>query len=78
MSKADMLKIFVSYSYVFDQIKHESTMGEVHYGWGAILKSSFKYFMPLVSFYTSAKYQKASSCLMFSEGVGRDQWHEMG
>ena len=77
MSKADMLKIFVSYSYVFDQIKHESTMGEVHYGWGAILKSSFKYFMPLVSFYTSAKYQKASSCL-FSEGVGRDQWHEMG
>ena len=31
MSKADMLKIFVSYSYVFDQIKHESTMGEVQF-----------------------------------------------
>ena len=30
----------------------------------------------LVSFYTSWKYQKTRSLLMFSEGKERTQWHE--
>ena len=34
--------------------------------------------MPLVSSCTSWKYQKTSAFLMFSGGVERDQWHEMG
>ena len=34
--------------------------------------------MQLVSFYTPWKHQKAPAFLMFSEGIERDQWHEMG
>ena len=34
--------------------------------------------MPLVSFYTPWKQQKTRSFLMFSGGIERDQWHEMG
>ena len=48
----------------------------------AILRSEATYslihFMPLVSSYTSWEYQKTSAFLMFSWGVERDQWHEMG
>ena len=38
----------------------------------------FTYFMPLVSFDTPWKHQKTNAFLMFSGGVERDQWHEMG
>ena len=34
--------------------------------------------MPLASFYTPGKHQKIYGFLMFSEGVEREQWHEMG
>ena len=34
--------------------------------------------MPLVSFYTPWKQQKTSGFLMFSGGIKRDLWHEMG
>ena len=34
--------------------------------------------MPLVSFYTPWKYEKTSRFLIFSGGIERDQWHEMG
>ena len=33
--------------------------------------------MPLISFYTPRK-QKIRGFLMFSGGIERDQWHEMG
>ena len=36
------------------------------------------HFMPLVSFYTPSKHQKTYGFLMFSGGVERDQWHELG
>ena len=36
------------------------------------------HFIPLVSFYTLLKHQKTSGFLMFSGGIGRDQWPEMG
>ena len=36
------------------------------------------YFMLLVSLYTPWKYQKIFGFRMFSVGIGRDQWHEMG
>ena len=36
------------------------------------------YFMPLVSFYIPWKYQKTSNFLMFSGGIERNQWHQMG
>ena len=36
------------------------------------------HFMPLISFDTPRKYQKTSGFLMFSWGIERDQWHEMG
>ena len=32
-------------------------------------------FMPLASFYTPRKYRRF---LMFSGGIERNQWHEMG
>ena len=35
-------------------------------------------FMLLVSFYTTCKHQKTRRFLMFSGGIERDQWHEMG
>ena len=34
--------------------------------------------MPLVSFDTPGKYQKTFGFFMFSGGIRRDQWHEMG
>ena len=34
--------------------------------------------MPLVSFYTSWKHQKTRSFHMFSGGIERNQWNEMG
>ena len=34
--------------------------------------------MSLASFYTPWKHQKTSGFLMFSGGIERDQWHEMG
>ena len=36
------------------------------------------HFMPLISFDTPWKHQKTSGFLMFSGGMKRDQWHEMG
>ena len=36
------------------------------------------HFMPLTSFDTPWKHQKTSGFLMFSGGIKRDQWHEMG
>ena len=35
-------------------------------------------FNPIGSFYTPSKHQKIFDFLMFSGGVERDQWHEMG
>ena len=40
--------------------------------------NALTHFMPLVSFYTAWKHQKTSGFLMFSGGIERDQWHEMG
>ena len=34
--------------------------------------------MPLISFDTPWKHQKTRGFMMFSEGIKRDQWHEMG
>ena len=34
--------------------------------------------MPLVFLYTPWKHQKTSAFLMFSGGIERDQWHEIG
>ena len=36
------------------------------------------HFMQLVSFYSPWKHQKTRGFLMFSEGIERDLWHEMG
>ena len=36
------------------------------------------HFMPLVSLNTPLKYQKTRGFLIFSGGIARDQWHEMG
>ena len=40
-------------------------------------KQMLTHFMPLVSFYTPWKYQKAIGFLMFSGCIERDQWNEM-
>ena len=40
-----------------------------------VLDSCLTHFMPLISFDTPLKHQKT---LMFSGGIKRDQWHEMG
>ena len=42
------------------------------------LKTDLTYFMSLVSFYALWKHQKIYGFLMFSEGIERDQWNEMG
>ena len=34
--------------------------------------------MPLVSFYAPLKHPKTIDFLIFSGGIERDQWHEMG
>ena len=34
--------------------------------------------MPVISFYHPEKHQKTSGFLMFSGGIERDEWHEMG
>ena len=34
--------------------------------------------MPLISFNIPCKHQKTSDFLMFSGGIERDQWYEMG
>ena len=34
--------------------------------------------MPLISFDTPWKHQKTGGFMMFSGGIKRDQWHEMG
>ena len=39
--------------------------------------SQLTYFMSLVSFFTSVKYQKTSDFFMFSGGIKKDQWHEI-
>ena len=36
------------------------------------------HFMPLVFLYTPWKHKKTSAFLMFSGGIERDQWHEIG
>ena len=36
------------------------------------------HFMSLVLFHISSKYHKTYGFLMFSGGIERDQWHEMG
>ena len=36
------------------------------------------HFMPLISFDTPWKHQKIRGFMMFSGGIKRDQWHEMG
>ena len=36
------------------------------------------HFMPLVFLYTPRKHQKTSGFLIFSGGIERDQWHEIG
>ena len=36
------------------------------------------HFVPLISFDTPWKHQKTRSFLMFSGGIKRDQWHEIG
>ena len=36
------------------------------------------HFMQLVSFYTPWKHEETSGFLIFSGGIERDQWHEMG
>ena len=36
------------------------------------------HFMPLISFYAPRKHQKTRVFLVFSGGIARNQWHEMG
>ena len=36
------------------------------------------HFLPLARFYTPWKDQKTKGFLMFSGGIEKDQWHEMG
>ena len=40
--------------------------------------STLTHFMPLASFYIPWKLQKTRGFLMFSGGIEKDQWHEMG
>ena len=41
-------------------------------------KTLLTHFMPLISFDTPWKYQKTKGFMMFSGGIKRDPWHEMG
>ena len=41
-------------------------------------KTYLTHFLLLVSFDTPWKYQKTKVFLMFSVGIERDQWHEVG
>ena len=43
-----------------------------------IFFQNLTHFMPLVFLYTPWKHQKTSAFLMFSGGIERDQWHEIG
>ena len=45
---------------------------------GELPRHIFFNFTPLVSFYTQCKYQKASDFFMFSGGIKRHQWYEIG
>ena len=40
--------------------------------------TALTHFMPLAFFYTPWKHQKTSGFLIFSGGIERDQWHELG
>ena len=44
------------------------------------LRKALTHFMPLVFFYTPWIYQDQETYgfLMFSEGIERDQWHQIG
>ena len=44
---------------------------------GLVLKG-FTHLMSLIFFYTFWKHQKTRGFLIFSGGLGKDQWHEMG
>ena len=41
-------------------------------------KKCLTYFMPLISFYIPWKHYKTFGFSLFSGGIERDQWHEMG
>ena len=62
----------------FHQQKHKNLWitNQVELQWGTLL--SLTHFMPLISFDTPWKHQKTRGFLMFSVGIKRDQWHEMG
>ena len=59
------------------------------FGWKVYLNFTFKrfcmyhrriiliHFMPLISYYTPRKYQKASSFLIFSGNIERGQWNKL-
>lgn len=44
---------------------------------GFVIAAYLAYFVTLVSFFTTRKYQKTSGFLIVSGDVERDQWHEM-
>ena len=51
----------------------------VHWGLSYVtFLKELTHFVPLISFDTPWKHQKTSGFLMFSGGITRDQWHEMG
>ena len=43
-----------------------------------IIRITLTHFMPRVSFYTPWKHQKTKDLPMFSGGIERDQWDEIG
>ena len=45
---------------------------------GNIVTKKMNRFVQLISLYTPWKPQKTSGFLMFSGGLEREQWHEMG
>ena len=54
-------------------MKIKKTEKDLHFSEQAVT-----HFMPLVSFYIPWKHQKTFGFLIFSGGIERGHWHEMG
>ena len=67
------MKVYSSYAY-----GKRTQICRYQWIYSYLQMQSLTHFMPLISSYTYWKYQKTTGFLIFSRGIGKDQWHEMG
>ena len=77
--KQDLIKVKLQRKQTKFLVYYSTNIYYLYFGDSQAMNSFLlTYFMPLVSFYTPWKHQKTSGFLMFSGGIERDQWHEIG